>query len=164
MDSIGQPTSPGAAPDAPRGVFRVPVDDKGRLKLPAVILQYLESLKEDRKVFITTFDEAEARIYPISTWKETEKILQEPGDDFDERDALALVAANYGQDADVDTQGRVTLPSELRKKLNLEGDEVRLHCFKGRINLYGSAEYGRRFSAATADLGSKQSALRKRGL
>ena len=164
MEVIGQTAPPPSAPDAPRGVFRVPVDDKGRLKLPAAIVQYLESLKDDRKVFITTFDEAEARIYPISVWRQTEKLLQEPGDDYDDRDALALVAANYGQDADVDTQGRVTLPSDLRKALALEGDEVRLRCFQGRINILGSAEYDRRLNGAKANLPEKLKALQRKGL
>ena len=164
MEVIGQTAPPPSAPDAPRGVFRAPVDDKGRLKLPTAIVQYLESLKDDRKVFITTFDEAEARIYPISAWRQTEKLLQEPGDDFDDRDALALVAANYGQDADVDTQGRVTLPSDLRKALGLEGDEVRLRCFQGRINILGSAEYDRRLNGAKANLPDKLKTLQRKGL
>jgi len=110
VEEIGQSRSPTAAQDAPRGVFRVSVDDKGRLKLPASIVQYLESLGE-RKVFITTLDETEARIYPLSAWRETEKMLQEPGDDFDDRSDIALIAANYGQDTDFDGQGRVTLPA-----------------------------------------------------
>ena len=85
VEELGQAASqvsePKPVPDAPRGVFRAAVDDKGRLKLPASIVQYLEALGE-RKVFITTLDEAEARIYPLSVWRETEKMLQEPGDDF----------------------------------------------------------------------------------
>ena len=163
MAEIGQPESPVAAEDAPRGVFRVSVDDKGRLKLPASIVQYLENLGE-RKVFITTLDESEARIYPLSVWRETEKILQEPGDDFDDRNDVALVAANYGQDAEIDAQGRVTLPGELRKTLGLEGDEVRLRCFQGRINLLRSTEYERRLEVAKAGLASKLKALQKKGL
>ena len=151
------------AQDAPRGVFRVSVDDKGRLKLPASIVQYLEGLGE-RKVFITTLDEAEARIYPLSVWRETEKMLQEPGEDFDARSDIALIAANYGQDTDVDAQGRVTLPADLRKILGLEGDEVRLRCFQGRINVLRSSEYERRLEAAKAGLSEKLKAQQKKGL
>jgi MraZ protein len=164
VEVIGQTAPPSPAPDAPRGVFRVSVDDKGRLKLPASLVQYLESFKEERKVFITTFDESEARLYPISVWRETEKMLQEPGDDFDDRDSLALVAANYGQDTDVDAQGRLTLPGDLRKKLGLEGDEVRLQCFQRRINIFSSKEWDRRLAVAKTNLPEKLKMAKRKGL
>jgi DNA-binding transcriptional regulator/RsmH inhibitor MraZ len=163
VEENGKLASPISAQDAPRGVFRVSVDEKGRLKLPALIVQYLEGLGE-RKVFITTLDESEARIYPLSVWRETEKMLQEPGEDFDDRNDIALVAANYGQDTDIDAQGRVTLPGDLRKILGLEGDEVRLRCFQGRINVLRSTEYDRRLETAKANLPEKLKALQKKGL
>jgi MraZ protein len=159
----GQSRTPQTAQDAPRGVFRVSVDEKGRLKLPASIVQYLEGIGE-RKVFITTLDESEARIYPLSVWRETERMLQEPGEDFEERSDVALVAANYGQDADIDAQGRVTLPGDLRKILGLEGDEVRLRCFQGRINVLRSSEYEKRLEEAKTNLSDKLKALQKKGL
>jgi MraZ protein len=163
VETIGQPASPAAAQDAPRGVFRVSVDEKGRLKLPASIVQYLEGLGE-RKVFITTLDESEARIYPLSVWREAERMLQEPGEDFEERSDVALIAANYGQDVDIDAQGRVTLPGDLRKILELEGDEVRLRCFQGRINVLRSTEYERRLAGAKTNLSGKLKALQRKGL
>lgn len=163
MEEIGQSVSPSGASDAPRGVFRVSVDEKGRLKLPASIAEYLDGVG-GRKVFITTFDEAEARIYPLPVWRETEKMLQEPGEDFEDRNDVALVADNYGQDVDVDAHGRVTLPAELRKVLGLEGDEIRLRCFQGRINVLGSAEYERRLSGAKTNLSDKLKALQRKGL
>jgi DNA-binding transcriptional regulator/RsmH inhibitor MraZ len=163
VEEIGQVPEPKPVPDAPRGVFRAAVDDKGRLKLPASIVQYLEALRE-RKVFITTLDEAEARIYPLSVWRETEKMLQAPGPDSDERNDVALIAANYGLDVEMDAQGRVTLPTELRKILGLEGDEARLHCFQGRINVLGSAEYERRLAAAKNGLADKLKNLQRKGL
>ena len=160
MEEIGQPAPSGA----PNGVFAVSVDEKGRLKLPASLLAYLESFKEERKVFITTFDESEARIYPISVWRETEKKLQEPGDDFEALDSLALIADHYGKDVDVDAQGRLTLPDNLRKTLGLEKDEVRMRCFQNRINILGSAEYDKRFAAARNSLADKVKVLQRKAL
>jgi MraZ protein len=128
-----------ASGGAPNGVFAVTVDEKGRLKLPASMLAYLEGFEEERKVFITTFDESEARIYPISVWRETEKSSRSPGDDFEAIGCVGVVAANYGKDVDVDAQGRLTLPDTLRKTLGLEKDEVRLHCFQNRINILSSS-------------------------
>jgi len=160
VEENGQVVQPAAALDAPRGVFVVTVDDKGRLKLPASILQYLESVGE-RRVFITTFDKAEARIYPLPVWRQAEKILQDPAEDLEE---VALVAMNYGADVEVDAQGRATLPAPLRKLLQLEGDEVRLRCFQGRINILGSAEYARRLEAAEAVLPDKLPIVKRKGL
>ncbi len=160
MEENGQIVSAGA----PNGVFAVTVDEKGRLKLPASMLAYLEGFKEERKAFITTFDESEARIYPISVWRETAKKLQEPGDDFEALDALARIADHYGKDVDVDAQGRLTLPDTLRKALGLEKDEVRMRCFQNRINILGSAEYEKRFAAAKSGLADKVKVLQRKAL
>ena len=160
MEENGQIVPSGA----PNGVFAVTVDEKGRLKLPAPMLAYLEGFKEERKVFITTFDESEARIYPISIWRETAKQLQEPGDDFEALDALARVADHYGKDVDVDAQGRLTLPDTLRKTLSLEKDEVKMRCFQNRFNILGSAEYDKRFAAAKNGLADKVKVLQRKAL
>ena len=160
MEENGQIVPAGA----PNGVFAVTVDDKGRLKLPASMLTYLEGFKEERKVFITTFDESEARIYPISVWRETAKKLQEPGDDFEALDALARIADHYGKDVDVDAQGRLTLPDTLRKTLGLEKDEVRMRCFQNRINVLASGEYDKRFAAAKNGLADKVKVLQRKAL
>ena len=61
----------GAVVEAPRGTLSGRVDEKGRLKLPAALVQYLESIGE-RKLFVTTLNIATALIYPISSWRETE--------------------------------------------------------------------------------------------
>jgi MraZ protein len=152
-------------PAAPNGVFAVSVDEKGRLKLPASMLAYLEGFDENRKVFITTFDELEARIYPISVWRETAKKLQEPSDDnFEVLEALAKVAAHYGKDVDVDAQGRLTLPDTLRKTLGLEKDEARLSCFQNRINVQTSAEYEKQFAEARTNLAEKAKLAKRKGL
>jgi MraZ protein len=64
--------NPRPAPvEPPRGTYQARVDEKGRLKLPAVFQQYLTDLGET-KVFVTSLDVRIARIYPISVWKENE--------------------------------------------------------------------------------------------
>lgn len=149
--------------EAPRGTLSGRVDDKGRLKLPAAIAQYLSDLGE-RKVFITTLNGSTALIYPISSWKETEKILQEAGDDAEARADVAMVANHYGEDVEVDGQGRVLVPTTLRRDLELEKDDVHLLCFKGRIEMLGSKVYDQRLNKAKANLAEKVTALEKKGL
>ncbi len=163
MEENGQPGASNATPDAPRGVFKVSIDDKGRLKLPAAITEYLQGLGEN-KVFITTLDVKEVRIYPLSVWRRTEKLLEEPGEDFALRQDLAMIASNYGKDDELDQQGRLTLPGDLRKELGLEKDEARLRWYQGHLKLVSGQEHERRLEAAKANLDFKLKALQVKGL
>lgn len=162
MEESAQSSWP-AAVEAPRGTLSGRVDEKGRLKLPAAILQFLEALGE-RKVFVTTLNTSTALIYPISVWRETEKMLQEPGEDADLRADVAFVANHYGEDVEVDGQGRVLMPTTLRRDLELEKDDVHLLVYKQRIEIFGSKVYAQRLEGARADLGAKLKALEKKGL
>ncbi|HZQ52226.1 MAG TPA: hypothetical protein VFB14_08520 [Bryobacteraceae bacterium] len=149
--------------EAPRGTLSGRVDDKGRLKLPAAIAQYLEGFGE-RKVFITTLNTSTALIYPISVWRDTEKMLEEPGEDADIRADIAFVANHYGEDVEMDAQGRVLMPTTLRRELGLEKDEVFLRCYRQRVEVLGSGTYAQRLQTAKTDLADKVKALEKKGL
>ena len=131
------------------------MDDKGRLKLPVELQQYLTAIG-DEKYFVTSVDDRIARIYPISVWKGNEKILELLAtEDPDAADALAFVANDYGAEAKVDPQGRMTLPTDLRRALMLENQEVRLDCSQGAINVYSKAEYEARRHKAKDGLADK---------
>jgi MraZ protein len=153
----------GAVVEAPRGTLSGRVDEKGRLKLPAALVQYLESIGE-RKLFVTTLNIATALIYPISSWRETEKLLEEPGEDAEDRTDIAMVANHYGEESEIDGQGRVLIPTTLRRELGFEKDDVYLLCYKGRIEVFGSKVYEQRLSKAKTNLADKHSALEKKGL
>jgi DNA-binding transcriptional regulator/RsmH inhibitor MraZ len=101
----------------PHSIAQASVDVKGRLKLPAEFLEYLEALKVTR-VFITTFDLRLARIYPMRVWEVNEKLFEDSSDPAAER--LALLAKAYGGNAEIDKSGRVLLPAQLREALDLE--------------------------------------------
>ncbi|HZS53368.1 MAG TPA: hypothetical protein VFA65_03120 [Bryobacteraceae bacterium] len=149
--------------EAPRGTLSGRVDEKGRLKLPAAMAQYLEAIGE-RKVFVTTLNLQTALIYPISVWRETEKMLQEGGDDADTRADVAFVANHYGEDVEVDSQGRVLMPTTLRRDLELEKDDVSLLFYKQRIEVFGSKMYAERLAQAKTNLADKVGALQKKGM
>ncbi len=163
MEENGQSGESNVTPDAPRGVFKVSVDEKGRLKLPALIVEYFQALGE-KKVFITTLDIKEVRIYPVSVWRKTEKLLEEPGEDFAHRQDLAMIASSYGKDDELDQQGRLTLPGDLRRELGLEKDEARLRWYQGHLKLVSGQEHERRLEAAKANLDYKLKALQVKGL
>jgi MraZ protein len=162
VEPSDQPT-PAITVEAPRGTLNGRVDEKGRLKLPTALVQYLEAIGE-HKVFITTLNLSTALIYPISAWRETEKMLQESGEDADSRSDLAFIANHYGEDSEIDAQGRVLIPTTLRRDLELEKDEVYLLFYKGRIELFGSKIYQQRLDQAKSGLVEKLRALEKKGL
>lgn len=125
--------------------------------------QYLEAIGE-RKVFVTTLDLQTALIYPISVWRKTEEMLQEFGEDADTRSDVAFIANHYGEDVEMDAQGRVLLPTNLRRELELEKDDVQLLFYKQRIEVYGSKVYAARLAQAKTNLADKVSALQKKGI
>ena len=149
--------------EPPRGFHQARVDEKGRLKLPSVFQQYLGELGE-KKVFITTLDLQTLRLYPISVWKENEKLFENAAQDTEYADDVAMVAQHYGADSEVDGQGRVLVPQELRQELKIENQPVWLGNEKGVIAGYGEAVYQDRLGGAKSRIGTAVGAMKKRGL
>jgi MraZ protein len=149
--------------EPPRGTFQARVDEKGRLKLPAAVQQYLLKLGEE-KVFITSLDLRIARIYPISVWKQNEKFFQEFKADAKAAADVSFIANDMGSDSELDGQGRVLIPTELRRRLDMENKPVWLDCFRGRLNVYSEQVYQERRRRAIEGLESKLEALEQNGL
>jgi MraZ protein len=149
--------------EPPRGFFSAHVDDKGRLKLPVDLQQYLTAIG-DEKFFVTSVDDRIARIYPISVWKGNEKVLEALAtEDPDAAEALLFVTNDYGAEAKVDPQGRVMLPTDLRRALALENQEVRLDWSQGAINVYSKTEYEARKLKAKGSLAEKLKTAKLKG-
>lgn len=146
----------------PRGFFPAHVDDRGRLKLPVDFQQFLNGTG-DQMLYVTSTDGDIARLYPISVWKENEKHLDELAkEEPAAADSLAFITQHYGAEAKMDTQGRVTLPTDLRRELKLEG-EVRVGCVLGAINIYSQEKYQEYLANSRASLGTKLSVARTKG-
>lgn len=103
-----------------RGNCPAKVDEKGRLKIPAV---FLEELKEYGTSFYITSPTGEsARIYPMKIWSEIEdKLAKLPTTNKSKRKFL-LRTSYFGQVAELDAQGRVLLPPVLREEAQTKGD------------------------------------------
>ena len=149
--------------EPPRGIYPARVDEKGRLKRPVNFQQFLSASGEE-KVFITSLDTLTARIYPTSLWKANEKLLADSTDDPEGAEDIAFMANDLGADSEVDGQGRVLLPTELRRMLSLESQPVWLECFQGGINIYNKAVYEERQKRSRENLAQKVSAFKKKGL
>jgi MraZ protein len=146
--------------DPPRGIYPARVDDKGRLKLPVNFERFLAG----QKLFVTTLDERIARIYPLPVWQENERLLFADEEDPDGAEDLSFIVNKYGADAEVDGQGRVLLPTVLRRALGLENQPVHIDFFKGGVNVYNEAIYQEREQRASQNKDEKLKAFRKKGL
>lgn len=138
-------------------------DEKGRLKLPAAFAQYLAGLGE-QKVFITTLDERITRIYPISVWKRNEIFFGTYQADPAVRDDVWFLLNDWGADSEIDTQGRVLVPTELRRYLKIEGQPVWLYHTNGCIDVLSKEVYDERKQRSNADLPRKVEILKKGGM
>src|SRR2546422_9171001 len=95
------------------------VDERGRLKIPAV---FLEELKEYGNQFYITSPTGEtARIYPMKVWSEIEdKLARLPTTNKAKRKFL-MRTRYYGQSVEMDGQGRVLVPAVRRAAARTKG-------------------------------------------
>ena len=110
------------------------LDDKGRMKMPAAFQQFLSALPE-KKLFVTSLDRHIAQIYPMDVWRQNEKFFSQYRENPKLAKRIAFNANDLGAEAEMDSQGRITLPSELRRELGMEDQTVRLYAYKGRIEI-----------------------------
>jgi DNA-binding transcriptional regulator/RsmH inhibitor MraZ len=154
---------PKTTAEPPLGIFQAKCDDKGRVKLPAEFNGFLKAQGVD-KVFITTLDTRIARIYPKTVWESNQNVFDSAGEDAELAEDVAFIANLFGAYSDLDDQGRVLVPTELRRKLEIEGQAVWLDYYKGRFNVFGKKIYDERMQRAMVNLGEKVKALEKKGL
>ena len=125
--------------ERPRGVCHTKLDEKGRIKLSAELQRYLAALGETR-FFVTTLEGTIGRIYPISAWAQQEEFLNND-EDAEHAERLLFIAHDMGGDSDLDSQGRVLVPSELRRHLKVESQPVHLQAYRKHIRIYSDEMY-----------------------
>ena len=128
------------------------MDDKGRLKLPAKIVEYLTA-SGITQVFITTVDFDQVRLYPLPLWKVNEEIFANAGEYAGKMEQLALVAKNFGAEAEIDKSGRVLLPEPLRKRMDLEKQAVMVRVQSGRVHVVHKKKHEELLEKAMGRLG-----------
>jgi MraZ protein len=112
-----------------RGNCPAKVDEKGRLKVPAV---FLEELKEyGTQFYITSVTGESARIYPMKVWAEIEDKLAKLPTSSQAKRKFLLRASYFGQTVELDGQGRLLLPAVLRESATMRGE----------VDVFGSLDY-----------------------
>jgi MraZ protein len=104
-----------------RGNHPTRVDDKGRLKVPAEFKRVIDE-KYGTRFYITSLDGRVAQLYPFEEWEQIEqKLAALPT--FNPTKKKFLSRVNYwGQEVEMDGQGRLLLPQLLRESAQIKGE------------------------------------------
>jgi DNA-binding transcriptional regulator/RsmH inhibitor MraZ len=159
---VTSPDQPGSG-QPPLGVYTSRCDDKGRLRLPKEFEDFLRTFP-DPEFFVTTLDGSIARIYPIRTWKENQKVLDEFDEDPDAAEAQGFLFDYWGGVSTIDGQGRILIPPGLRRKIGIEDQKVNVRFYRSAVEVYSEAESERRLERAMNAPPANRVALQKRGL
>ena len=149
--------------EPPRGMYPGRLDDKGRLKVAAKFQQYLNALRE-KTLFVTSLDRRIAQIYPIAVWRENEKFFDSYREDPRIARNVAFNAADLGAETEMDSQGRILFPPELRRELGIENQAVRLFAYRGRIEVLSETIYEQRKQEAAQTAAEDVAKLEAAGL
>jgi MraZ protein len=104
-----------------RGNHPARIDDKGRLKLPTPFRRVTDE-KYSAEFFITSITGESVRIYPLPEWESLEQRLALlPSMESAIRKFIERTNY-YGQQAAFDANGRLLIPSVLRRTAGMMGD------------------------------------------
>lgn len=149
--------------EPPNGMYSARVDDKGRLKLPVCFQEYFGALAE-KKLYVTSLDRRTGQIYTAADWRLNKKFLAEYRTSPEKARQTAFNANDLGADSEMDGQGRILLPPEMRRELGIENQTVRLFAERGHIELYSEAVYQETRGEATQSARANRESLERDGL
>jgi len=105
-----------------RGNCPTRLDEKGRLKMPADFKHEIDR-SYDGKFYITSVDGAVIQLYPLQEWVLFEGQIKSQSTSHQRLQKFLDVTSYYGQEVEMDSQGRLTIAERLRNKFGLK-DEV----------------------------------------
>lgn len=110
-----------------RGTQTGRVDDKGRLKLPALVRSRMVEEYREPKVFITSLDGEEVKVFPLREWETVETSLSNKSPDGNEADGeikqkILFQVNRFGAEETLDNQGRILVPAVLREAAGMRGE------------------------------------------
>ena len=104
-----------------RGSFPARIDDKGRLKVPTMFRGVIQD-QQGPDVFVTSLTGECVRIYPMQVWLEIEQKLSRIPANHPSRLKFLDRVNFFGQTSELDAQGRVVIPTNLRDSASIVGD------------------------------------------
>jgi len=104
-----------------RGKFLAKIDDKGRLKIPALFRAAIED-RYGTNLFITSLTGELALIYPMQVWMDVERKLAQVPSTLPARTKYFDRVNYFGQPGEFDKQGRVSIHASLRDAAAIVGE------------------------------------------
>ena len=104
-----------------RGSAPARIDDKGRLKVPTLFRPDIQDHRGP-DVFVTSTRGDCVRIYPMSVWLDIERKLSAMPSNHPSRVRFLAAVNYYGQPSELDVQGRIVIPPQLRTSASIVGD------------------------------------------
>jgi MraZ protein len=104
-----------------RGNHPTRVDEKGRLKVPAEFKRVIDE-KYSTQFYITSLDGKVAQLYPFEEWERIEQKLAALPTFNPTKKKFLSTTGYWGQQVEMDGQGRLLLPQLLRDAAQLKGE------------------------------------------
>lgn len=106
-----------------RGRASTKIDDKGRLKVPSGYRAIIEA-EWGTALYLTSLSSSgdSVRVYPMKVWESIEAALRALPSLSPARKAFELTTSYWGQVAELDAQGRVVIPPQLREAAAAHAD------------------------------------------
>ncbi len=113
-----------------RGSAPTRIDDKGRLKIPTLFRGLIQD-QRGPDVFVTSVEGESVRIYPMAVWLDIESRLSKMPANHPSRLKFLDRVSYYGQESELDAQGRIVVPPLLRDSASIVGD----------VRVFGKIDY-----------------------
>jgi MraZ protein len=146
-----------------RGNHPAKIDEKGRLKMPAAFKALVDATSV-KQFYITSTNGKTVQVWPLPEWEEREKQVTGLGEmTVMVRNYLRLTSY-YGQQAEMDNQGRLLMPQKLRNAARLDNMEADIIGMGNFIEVHNHDELEKELPVFTDDDSDKLAAiLRQQG-
>ena len=103
-----------------RGNFSARIDEKGRLKIPTAFRSLIEET-HGNSLFVTSLTGESVLVYPMPVWVAIEEKLSRVPSTHPARTRFLDRVNFFGQPAEFDRQGRVSVHQRLRESAGMAG-------------------------------------------
>ncbi|HUI41984.1 MAG TPA: division/cell wall cluster transcriptional repressor MraZ [Terriglobia bacterium] len=104
-------------------MHKATVDPKGRLKIPAEFKEIIDR-EYGPNFYVTSLRGDKASVYPFSKWERIENRLAELPTTDPARNKFLDRVNFWGQQTQMDAQGRILIPAQLRESASVTGEVV----------------------------------------
>ena len=105
-----------------RGNYTARIDSKGRLKIPTAFRRVIEERHKTAETYVTSLTGENVRVYPLPEWEIIEQRLALLPTMDPARRRFLDRTNYYGQQTEMDTQGRVLVHPLLRRSAGIIGE------------------------------------------